>query len=70
MTTINPQNQNIPAYSGITINITNPTLTPPPIYQNCAVTPPTQNNSFSNTQYNVVPQNNPYKQSLGYVERQ
>ena len=67
---IHPQNQNIPAYSGITINITNPTLTPPPIYQNCAMTPPTQNNNFNNTQYNVVPQNNPYNQNLGYVERQ
>ena len=32
---INCQNQSIPAYSGITINITNPTLNAAPLHQNC-----------------------------------
>ena len=70
MTTINSQNQNIPAYSGITINITNPTLNPPPIYQNCAVTPSVQNNNVGTTQYSMIPENNQNEPNQIYSEKQ
>ena len=40
---INYQNQSIPAYSGITINITNPTLNAAPMNQNCPPNCPAHN---------------------------
>ncbi len=40
---INCQNQTIPAYSGITINITNPTLNPPAMNQMCPPNCPAHN---------------------------
>lgn len=76
---INHQNQNIPAYSGITINITNPALnTQQPTnanYNQCHHCCTCNQNATTNPQYNTVAPYNvgsPYSQQTQYTtsERQ
>ena len=68
---INPQNQNIPGYSGITINITNPALNAQqpnygyqtPYHQCCQCHPNQNNQGYNPIQYSMT---SPYSQQHEY----